>query len=145
MNRTLVVLVISISTVLLGACCHGPKRNADEFRAVTVTQLLQNPAEYIGNKVAVTGFLKNAGENYFGDLRPVLDDGKGRFIAVSSWAPLEVPPPRPGPAGRERPKVMSDYLNRNIVLKGTWQQVDDKYILNVIQAVPEKIKEDSEK
>jgi len=132
------IAFVLLASCVLGACCHGPQKNGTDYKSVTVSQLIENPARYSNRNIAITGYLKNAGDNYFTGLRLILEDGKGGSITVRPWAPLEVPPSRPGPVKRERPRVMSDFLNRQLKLKGSWQEENGAYHLVVSEAAPEE-------
>jgi hypothetical protein len=136
MNITRIIYLLLLSAATFWGCCHSPQKSADNSRNVTVAELAKDPEKFLDKSFVVTGTLKNAGENYFRDMRLVLLDDKGNSISVRPWLPLEVPPPRPGPAKRERPKVMSGFLNRALEIKGVWQKENDIYYLMVNEAMP---------
>jgi hypothetical protein len=104
-----------------------------------VAALAEAPERYESDEVIVSGLLKNAGTGYFSDLRLVLEDPDGRQVRVKPWIPLEVPPPRPG-GGGERPRVLSDYLDRVVVLRGRVVREEEDgeriYLLEVHSATP---------
>lgn len=66
--------------------------------------------------VSIKGQLQNAGTNYFTDSRLVLKNGSGE-IDVEAWLPMTVEDPMDS-AGVDKPKVISDYLGKNVVLTG---------------------------
>jgi len=136
MNKARIAYSLLLSAAMFWGCCHSPQKSTGNLRNVTAAELAQNPGKFLDKGVIVTGTLKNAGENYFRDMRLVLLDDKGNSISVRPWLPLEVPPPRPGPARRERPKVLSDFLNRALEIKGIWQRENDVYYLMVNEAIP---------
>lgn len=101
--------------------------------------LASAPERYEYDEVIVSGLLKNAGTSYFSDLRLVLEDPDGRQVRVKPWVPLEVPPPRRG-GGGERPSVLSDYLDRVVLLRGRVVREEEDgegiYVLEVHSATP---------
>jgi len=142
MNKFQIAIPLLLGMIILNGCCHGPKSGGKVFIKATIKQLSEKPNKYQNKSVEITGYLRNAGVNYFTDIRLVLEDGSGNAISVRPWVPLGVPPPRPGVEKRPRPKVMSDYLGKKLLIKGLWQAEEGKHILMVDEAVILEIKED---
>jgi hypothetical protein len=125
------ILVMAVCAMAAGACC---KRQAchSSVPAVSVAKLSARPAGYLDRTVTVNGLLRNAGGNYFTDLRLELSDGAAA-VAVRPWLPLEVPPMRAG-AGGNRPAVLSDYLNKTVKITGCLRKEGEAMSLEVHQA-----------
>ncbi|MDI6739063.1 MAG: hypothetical protein QME74_01715, partial [Candidatus Edwardsbacteria bacterium] len=87
-------IAIFITCLILsaGACCKRQVSGANA-PALTVSRLAAKPAAFLDRSVTVSGRLKNAGGNYFTDLRIELVDEAGAAVAVQPWLPLSVPPP----------------------------------------------------
>jgi hypothetical protein len=104
----------------------------------SVAALAGSPQQYAGGVVVVYGMLRNAGTNYFTDLDLVLEDWGGAKIPVRPWVPLEVPPPRLQEE-RERPHVLSDFLNKTLLLKGRLVEQKEEgepiFALEVLSAI----------
>lgn len=102
---------------------------------ISVNVINQKPEEFIGKEVVIKGILKNIGEGYFNHPEFVLVGSDNHKIRVSTWAPLEVPPPRPGKRV-ESPKVMSHFLGKKLGLKGRIERFKPPYhvILKVKEA-----------
>lgn len=141
MNKFQIAISLILGMIALGGCCHGPKNGEKVFIKTTIKQLSEKPNKYENKSVEITGYLRNAGVNYFTDIRLVLEDGLGNAVSVRPWLPLEVPPPRPGVEKRPRPKMMSDYLGKKLIIKGLWQSEEEKHILMVDEAIILEIKE----
>ena len=80
----------------------------------------------------------NKGKDYSRDLQIVLEDSLGNTIPVTVWVPIEIPPMLD--PSKPRPKVLHDYLNKKIQLKGflrkgsTVQSSGSEYYLEVEEA-----------
>ncbi len=133
MHKT-IKLGLILCTLTMASCCHRGAAPSGAPVVLTVEQIAKQPKKYSGRTVQTAGILKNAGGNYFTDLRLVLAGYDGGEIAVAAWAPLEVPPPRPGPNRPQRPRVMSDFLGRRMLLTGRMEDQDGKTILRVEKA-----------
>jgi hypothetical protein len=119
----------------VASCCHQKTVvPAGTSLKVEIEVIAKDPAKFSDRLLETEGVLKNAGGNYFTDLRLVLTGNKGGEIEVTAWAPLEVPPPRPGPNRPRRPKVMSDFLDRRMRLTGRLEDQSGKLILRVEKA-----------
>ena len=93
---------------------------------VSIPDLKGNREKHLNKKMLVKGKLKLMGRNYFTDSRFVLADEAGNHVAISPWVPLEVPPPMPGNEEffiKNRPRVMGDYLGRNLSVTGVMRAV----------------------
>ena len=67
-----------------------------QHEEISINDLNRVPQEYVNQKIVVKGKLRFVGRNYFRDPRFVIEDEAGNRVAVTIWAPLEVPPPMPG-------------------------------------------------
>ena len=130
MKRILACVCIALA---LGGCCKRQAAGGGTVRVITPAQLAEHPAAQRDKCLIVSGRLRNAGANYFTDLRLELYDGTGAAIAVKPWLPLELPPQRAGAAG-SRPAVLSDYLGKNVRITGCWKKDESRYELEVQQA-----------
>ena len=128
------ILVYACIALALAGCHQRQTAGGGAARDVTLAQLANDPAALQDRPVAVSGLLRNAGGNYFTDLRLELADGAGAAVAVKPWLPQEVPPPRPGATGQPRPAVLSDYLEKNVRLTGCLRKEGSGYQLEVQQA-----------
>ena len=72
----------------------------------------------LNQSVSVIGRIELAGKNYFLDPRFVIVDDQGNFFPVTSWAPLELSPRRPGtpppaaPLSSEAPRAIGSPTTR---------------------------------
>lgn len=115
----------------------------DEGKKETIKEIFLNPSLYVGREVIVVGRLVNEGKDYFIHSKFVLKDENSNALEVKGWVPLEIPPPRFGDLSKiERPKVMSDYLNKELCLKGKIESEvrnsNTHYYLRVQSAEPIK-------
>ncbi|KYK20510.1 hypothetical protein AYK25_08830 [Thermoplasmatales archaeon SM1-50] len=106
--------------VSLYLACSG-KKSANEptvgiAKPVSITVLIEKPNSYVDSRLMVSGTLVNKGKDYFTDLQIVLEDSLGNTIPVTVWVPIEIPPMLD--PSKPRPKVLHDYLNKEIQLKG---------------------------
>lgn len=88
----------------------------DTTRAIDLRALLERADELLNQTVVVRGYLRNRGANYFSDLQTILEDAEGRAVRVDPWLPLEIPPPHPGARLGQRPRVLGDFLDKDVVL-----------------------------
>ena len=101
-------LLIGVVIIVLGLSIavesQPVERQAGEEKVMELSlkALAENPGQYLGKTFRVTGKLRNIGENYFTDLRVILEDDKSNSIYVRPWLPLEFPPTPPGPSDRRR-------------------------------------------
>ncbi len=117
------------------SCCHQKTvAPVGTTLKVEIEVIAKDPVKFSDRLLETEGVLKNAGGNYFTDLRLILTGNKGGEIEVTAWAPLEVPPPRPGPNRPRRPKVMSDFLGKKMNLTGRLEVQSEKVILRVDKA-----------
>ena len=73
----------------------------------------------LNRPVVVVGSLELAGDNYFLDPRFVLVTDQNARVPVTSWAPLEVPPPPPNMnTGDVLPVTMREYLHKQLSITG---------------------------
>ena len=70
----------------------------------------------IEGNVTLKGRLQNVGTNYFTDQRLVLAADGQEPIIVQAWLPSEARSPRNSSA--DAPKVLSDFLDKDVVLTG---------------------------
>jgi hypothetical protein len=110
----------------------------EEVPALLLKTLAENPEQYLGKTFRVTGKLRNIGENYFTDLKVILEDDKSNFLYVRPWLPLEFPPTPPGHAERRKP-VLSQYIGQQVELmttleRGNLKKVGEVYFLSVKSA-----------
>lgn len=130
-----IISFIAVLFVLSAAsCCKRSTIQDGSVVIVQVEQVLKNPKKYSSKIILLSGLLKNTGNNYFTDLKLALEGEKGGQIEVTPWAPLGVPPPRPGPNQPRRPKVMSDFLGKKMNLTGRLEDQSGKIILRVEKA-----------
>jgi hypothetical protein len=90
-----------------------------------IRELTEKPHRFTEQTVTVKGRLKFIGRNYFSDPTPqfVVEDGENHQVPVAPWLPLEIvpsPPDRSFPLDR-RPKVMSDYLGKELRVTGKFR------------------------
>lgn len=137
-------LLIGVVIIVLGLSIavesQPVERQAGEEKVpeLSLKALAENPGQYLGKTFRVTGKLRNIGENYFTDLRVILEDDKFNFVYVRPWLPLEFPPTPPGHSDRRRP-VLSQYLGQQVELttaldRGTLKKVGEVYFLSVQSA-----------
>lgn len=101
-----------------------------EIIFVTVADLVDSPNTFLDRKVKVTGTLINTKSSYFPSPDfAITDSGASRF-SVTSWLPLEIPPPPPG-TSEEQPRTMQLYLNRKVNLVGTVKKSGPSFYLEV--------------
>lgn len=122
--------------------CSGRKsanaQTVDIAKPVSIAVLIDRPSSYVDSHLVVSGRLVNKGENYFRDLQLVLEDSLGNTIPVTVWVPVEIPPMLD--PSKPRPKVLHDYLNKEIQLKGFLrkgsirQSINYEYYLEVEEA-----------
>ena len=91
----------------------------DTSPAIGVGALLERADELLNHTVVVRGYLRNRGADYFSDLQTILEDAEGRAVRVDPWLPLEIPPPRPGARIGQRPRVLGDFLDKDVILTAT--------------------------
>jgi len=128
-------LVAILFVLSAASCCHQKTVvPAGTSLKIEIEVIAKDPVKFSDRLLETEGVLKNAGGNYFTDLRLVLTGNKGGEIEVTAWAPLEVPPPRPGPNRPRRPKVMSDFLGKKMNLTGRLEVQSGKIILRVEKA-----------
>jgi len=125
MLRRLSSLCVQSAFCLCLFCCghKGVKeiKPAESLKQYpSIIELNKNSASYVDSFITISGKLLNVGKDYFKDLQIVLKDSLGNAIRIRPWLPVEIPPPQ-NPS-LPRPKVMSDYLNKDVVLKGFWRQ-----------------------
>ncbi len=106
-----VSLIASVSSVLA------------QHQEISINDLNRIPEKYINQKIIVKGTLRFIGRNYFRDPRFVIEDEAGNKVAVTIWAPLEVPPPMPGKeeSFENLPMVMKDYIGRKLSITGIYR------------------------
>ncbi len=114
------------------------KTDKENVPQLSVKSVAENPEQYLGKTLRVTGRLENKGTNYFTDLRVVLKDDQCNFVYVRPWLPTELPPSPPGYTGERRP-VLSQYLGNEVELttvleRGTLKKVGEVYLLKVKSA-----------
>ena len=77
------------------------------------------PANTVNQPLTIEGRLEMAGQNYFLDPRFVIVDNQNNRVPVTSWAPLELPPSRPGAARQaSRKGTMRDFLHQRFAVTG---------------------------
>lgn len=91
----------------------------DTPHAIDLRALLERADELLNHTVIVRGYLRNRGADYFSDLQTILEDAEGRAVRVDPWLPLEIPPPRPGARIGQRPRVLGDFLDKDVILTAT--------------------------
>jgi len=105
-------------------CCRKGVKETQTTQLISKTPSIENvtknPVLYFDSLVTISGTLINAGKDYFKDLRLVLKDSAGSTLKVLPWLPVEVPPVQ-NPS-IPRPKILSDYLNKKVTLKGYLRQ-----------------------
>lgn len=108
--------------VLLSFCllCSGRKpaqeQPAENAKPVSMKEVIDTPDSYIDSLLKVSGTLVNRGGDYFKNLQIVLEDTLGNSIPVTIWVPIEIPPVLD--PSKPRPKVLHDYLDKEIELTG---------------------------
>jgi len=116
-------------------CRDGKRLFVEEIGVVSISDILGNPSDYVGEEVVLRGLLYNAGTNYFTDLSIVLKDSVGDEIGVLSWLPLEFPP---APEGVTSSPRQSDFLDKTVQLTGEVQLRDSVPFLRVTDAEIER-------
>ena len=76
------------------------------------------PPNTVDQQVTVVGRLDLAGKNYFLDPRFVLVDEHNARVAVTMWAPLEIPPLPPGVPHIATVATMAAYLHHQLSITG---------------------------
>jgi hypothetical protein len=108
---------------------------------ISLDELNKNPNLYKGQKVTIRGKLKLIGKNYFDPASKfVLEDASKKTVPVKPWLPLEIAPAspdRPVSPG-QLPKIMSDYLGKEIKVTGRVRLNDRK---NEHEVLPELVEE----
>lgn len=94
-----------------------------QHEEISINDLNRVPQKYVNQKIVVKGKLRFIGRNYFRDPRFVIEDDAGNKVAVTIWAPLEVPPPMPGKEEpfKNRPMIMKDYVGRQLSITGVYR------------------------
>lgn len=94
-----------------------------------IHELISNPKDYEGKNIATGGLLIQTSPSYFP--RPVfmITNGADK-IRVSSWLPLEV---APAPKGfkKQRKKVMSNFLDKYVIISGKVTSEDGQLFIEV--------------
>ena len=97
--------------------------NAFREGAVTVSEAIEHGPQEV---FRVVGWMESKGE-YFKNARFVLTDRK-KTILVKPWLPLEAVK---SPFKKTRPRLMSDVMNKPIVLEGTLIKNKEEFHLQV--------------
>jgi hypothetical protein len=106
---------------LVSALAQDKPSVANQGTQVDIADLNRDFTKYVNQRTVVKGTLRLLGTNYFKDPRFVLSDDTGNQVAVTAWAPLEIPPPFPGALNTERPLTMRDYMNKQLIVTGTFR------------------------
>jgi M6 family metalloprotease-like protein len=103
---------------------------------VSITSLLESPAEWAGRRVRVQGQLENAGTSFFRNRRLQLVDENERAIAVRSVdLPAEAAPKASGTAG-PTPITLASYMGKNLdAIAMVETAVDGKTVTIRLQSV----------
>jgi len=94
--------------------------------ALTVSEALSSSDD----EILLIGWLIHRGNYFKGEGFFITD--KQKEIPVKPWLPLEA---IKSPFNKKRPTVMSDFINKPVVLKGRVLKKDDGYILHVKEVV----------
>ena len=136
-RTTLLAVILILAPFLLSA----PLAQDTE---VEIKELRNFSRNYIGQTVVIRGILKELTGNPVDDGEFVIEDKDGNHFPVDAWAPLEIPPPMPGTEEywtKNRPTLMSDYLGKNLQLRGKVRaniprsrSLNSEYYLHIISA-----------
>lgn len=120
--KSTIMLIIFVGLIGVGWIASVPTVLA-QHQESSISDLNRIPEKYINQKIVVKGTLRFIGRNYFRDPRFVIEDEAGNKVAVSIWAPLEIPPPMPGKeeSFKDRPMVMKDYIGRKLSITGIYR------------------------
>ena len=120
--KSTIMLIVFVKLMEVG-CIVSVSPLLAQHQESSINDLNRIPQKYINQKLVVKGTLRFIGRNYFKDPRFVIEDEAGNRVAVSIWAPLEVPPPMPGKekAFKDRPMVMKDYIGRKLSITGIYR------------------------
>lgn len=131
MKRLLLILPAVLLLSLLAACGQVPQPGTTPAgTSVPRTSVWGDPAAYVGQEVTVEGVLEAEGQGR--DVHFFLRGTGEARLEVSAWAPLEVM--HPPSAGTPTPKIMLDYVGKNLRLTGVVTQAANGYVLTVAQA-----------
>jgi hypothetical protein len=84
----------------------------------------QSPGGKANQRVTVVGKLQFAGSNYYLDSRFAIVDDSNTPLYVTTWAPIEIPPPPPGQDGGKSTKkinTMQDFVGRRLAVSGIYR------------------------
>lgn len=102
-----------------------------EVLKVNISDMVKKIGQFLDKNVELTGKLVLTSKNYFPTPEFGISDGVNIF-PVTPWAPFEIPP-SPDGTKVNGPSVMSNYLNKNLTLKGIVKNSNGFY-LNVQNA-----------
>lgn len=89
---------------------------AGEAHRVSLLELSASPEDYEGQLIETSGTLLQTAPSYFPKPVFMLSNGAEK-VRVSSWLPLEVAPAPKG-FNRQRKKVMSDLIGKQVSVTG---------------------------
>jgi hypothetical protein len=120
--KLIIMLMIFVGLMAIG-CIASVSPLLAQRQEIGISDLKRIPEKYINQKIVVKGTLRFIGRNYFRDPRFVIEDESGNQVAVTIWAPLEVPPPMPGreEPSENRPMVMRGYIGRKLSVTGIYR------------------------
>lgn len=105
---------------------------------VSVREVKDMPEKYLDKRVVVKGKLKLVGD-YWKEHEWFIEDTEGNRIRVTHWARHEVALPFPLPSEkRVRPKIMSDYIDKDLLISGHVKfDTKGKYYYVYVESVKE--------
>lgn len=107
------------------------KEGVEELR-VGIFELSSDPKTYEGKDIEIGGVLIQTSPSYFPKPVFMITNGTDK-VRVSAWHPLEV---APSPKGfkKQRKKVMSDFLDKYVIISGKVVSADGKPFVEVKNA-----------
>ena len=97
---------------------------------IAIEALSQRPEVYEDQEVMVRGKLIVIGD-YWRDPKFVIVDERGNKFPVNSWLPFEIIAPPDGFRPGDEKRVMSYYLNKNLLIKGKVKAKQGKKITRI--------------
>lgn len=112
---------------------HADYQGTPQVRgSVSIFELSSDPKTYEGKEIEISGVLIQTSPSYFPTPMFAITNGSDK-VRVSAWLPLEV---APSPKGLkiERKKVMSDFLDKYVIIFGKVVLEDGKPMIEVKDA-----------
>lgn len=133
MSKKLLLVILSIAAFSL------PPLRQEFGPAMSSSALAEVPQK---GSETLRGHLQNAGTNYFTDQRLELLTENQDKIIVQSWLPSEIYVRPKG--SKSRPNTMSDFIGKDVILKGHYELKQVKGIGLAKVFVVEEVQQKSE-